>query len=90
MRYPSDRTGEYVDLEGVVIMSDDEDDAFKDEERKVVVKTKSYGEKDGWTFEGAAVPPVGAIATIRCYRWGGGWYPDDRIVGWRLANEDDD
>ena len=40
------------------------------------------GEAIGYTTH---PPKVGYRATIRLYNSGGGWYPDDRIVGWAGA-----
>ena len=77
--YPADEGGRFVDLIGTVIEVDNtHHDSFEWEEIKVVVQTEQ-GTYEGYT---PRPPKVGYQATIRVYDAGGGWYPDNRIVGW--------
>jgi hypothetical protein len=83
--YPSDRTGGgYVEFEGPVVeVGDPLDTSSGMLEMPVVVRTEK-GDFRGWTNCPSHHGPlrVGDRATIRVYDSGGGWYPDDRIVGW--------
>ena len=80
--YPSDHTGPFNEISGRVVevnpSSDDPGGPIQ-----VAVRTE-YGVLYGW-YEGEDPPRIGYRATIRCYVAGGGWYPDDIIVGWRKA-----
>ena len=77
--YPSDEVGEYVELEGTIV---EIDDPMGD---TVAMKVSVPG-RGVWTvfdYLTHYMPKVGYDATIRTYRWGGGWYPDDRLMSWR-------
>jgi hypothetical protein len=83
--YPSDREGgEYLEFEGPVVEVGEPLDTTGDMlEMPVVVHTEK-GDFRGWTnyptHHGRL--QVGDRATIRVYNSGGGWYPDDKIMGW--------
>lgn len=74
-----------MDLDGEVTYVDPEPLSLSDS-TQVKVMTSDHGELTAYTYRDARVPPLGAIATVRCYSIGGGWYPDDRIVGWRARD----
>ena len=77
--YPSDGKGSYTELTGVVVgvrEKSDPDDRW--EEVRVDVYTQE-GTFSGYT---PRPPKVGYMATIRIYRIGGGWYPDNEIIRW--------
>lgn len=82
--YPSDSTGEYTDLKGEVVAVRQ---PFPDSVC-VTVRTK-HGTFDGWTDRVMPLPEVGYRATIRMYRAGGGWYPDNIIKSWSSHAEDE-
>lgn len=89
-RYPHDGVSEYVDLDGEVLtVGSGHVDDVDDNEVRVTVRTREHGEFTAYTFKGATRPPIGSRATVRLYVIGGGWYPDDRVVGWRRLSEDD-
>jgi hypothetical protein len=76
--YPNDQYGgEYEDLDGII--------------RSVRLITDSYA-VDVETPEGKFTgywpklisPKISYMATIRVYRCGGGWYPDNRIIHWGM------
>ncbi len=77
--YPSDKTGEYQDLEGPVVGIESDDDIG----HFVTVQTIK-GVFRGWIHPDITgpMPQVGYRATIRLYRSGGGWYPEDKIISW--------
>lgn len=85
--YPCDDTGEYIDLTGK-IKSIDVDKGF--DHIKYEVETE-YGIFSGYQakYVGMMKQPAGwekryedaYYATIRIYRAGGGFYPDNRIIG---------
>lgn len=76
--YPSDNIGPYVDLPGTVVTVDDDP---LDDHVEVKVDTGDRGIFSGWILA-RIKPDVGCLATVRVYRAGGGFYPDNRIVGW--------
>ena len=76
--YPSDQTGPYVELEGKVLRIGEP----ISNSVSVQVETE-HGIFTGYTAEGLGFPEVGYLARIRIYDSGGGWYPDDLVVGWR-------
>ena len=78
--YSMDEVGPHIDLVGTVIEVGDKHPDWDDdwEEIKVIVQTEQ-GIFYGWT---PRPPKVGYQATIRIYHVGGGWYPDNRIIGW--------
>ena len=80
--YSCDSVGEHRDLEGKVVYVDPDP---IDECVAVDVDTE-YGVIQGFTYTDTHLPKVGYTATIRVYNSRGGWYPDDRIVGW-IRNE---
>ena len=80
--YPSDEKGTYIDLDGEVIRVGEP----LSNDVGITVKTH-LGTYTGYTYFKHA-PHVGCIATIRVYRSGGGWYPDNKIVGWRIAKDE--
>ena len=82
--YPSDDVGFYDDLTGEVVSvkRHDSDDDY--DYGSVDVKTE-HGIFTGWTLV-KYLPKIGYSATIRVYDAGGGFYPDNRITGWR-AND---
>lgn len=77
--YPSDDYGgAYVEFQGVV-----ESVSWL----KVEISTVEHGVLSGYVDDfyedrPQSMPRKGDIAVIRCYNWGGGWYPDDRIMSW--------
>lgn len=75
--YPSDATGPYTELKGVVLEVGDPNSTGN-------VSVKVQTEKGVFTgYYWAKYPPkVGYLTTIRIYNAGGGWYPDNRIIGW--------
>jgi hypothetical protein len=73
--YPSDWVGPYVELHGTVTAVSEHEEG---DDAMVTVKTPE-GEFDGVT---PRPPKVGYSATIHVYNSGGGWYPDNRVVGW--------
>jgi hypothetical protein len=83
--YPNDSgvggMGEYIDVEGEIIsVGPSLDDAVK-----VTISSK-HGAVSGWAHGPTGSyfsthPMVGSRATIRVYRSGGGWYPDNRVIG---------
>lgn len=82
--YPSDEVGPHVDLEGIVIgVGVQFYPEYSWDEVPVLVKTE-YGNFTGYT---SRPPKAGYRATIRVYNSGGGWYPDDRIIGWTNDKE---
>jgi hypothetical protein len=74
--YPSDQYGGiYLDLEGEIISVDE----------FVVDVFTEYGKFTGYIDGNFGLEPVvGYKATIRVYDWGGGWYPDNRIISWTV------
>lgn len=72
--YPCDEVGPYEDLEGPVTEVRGELCG----EYPVTVLT-DRGPVTGWT---PRPPKAGYTATVRVYRAGGGWYPDNRIMSW--------
>ena len=81
--YPTDSYGgEYVDLDGTII---DVGEPLLCEQYGVKVMT-SEGAFDGFTHEMTMgfPPKIGHFATIRIYNAGGGWYPDNRIISWKV------
>jgi hypothetical protein len=85
--YPLDDIGPYVEFTGKVIEVDDKRNVNNEwEEVKVSVQTER-GIFSGYT---PRPPKVGYYARIRLYNSGGGWYPDDRIVGWSTQSYDED
>jgi hypothetical protein len=84
--YPSDEVGPYLELHGDVLAVGASLSVTMYEAR-VNVRTPQ-GEFYGYTRwpwrEGGFVPEAGMRATVRIYRAGGGWYPDNRITSvWR-------
>lgn len=84
--YPSDSTGPYQEFEGKIVKSEDLRDIGL---AHVHVEVEGHGVMDGYWHipdnhcdDPGSVPPVGGTARIRIYDSGGGWYPDDRIMGW--------
>lgn len=84
--YPSDGTGYYQDFEGKIVKSEDLSDlgfAY------IHVEVEGVGSFSGvWRIPDAHrddprwIPPIGGSARIRIYDAGGGWYPDNEIMGW--------
>lgn len=76
--YPQDHIGPYIELSGIVVKVGE---YFGQEDVSVSVET------DKGVFTGyhwfKHLPSVGYEVRIRIYDAGGGWYPDNRIVGWR-------
>lgn len=76
--YPSDNYGPYVELEGKVVLVS---------HSRVDVEVEGHGGMTGYSdfieARPETAPRPGYIATIRVYDAGGGWYPDNRIMGWR-------
>jgi hypothetical protein len=77
LAYPQDGVGPYTELDGIVTRVGTQDEP--DDEVAVTVKTADHGELTGYT---PRPPKVGYTARIRVYECGGGWYPDNRIMGW--------
>lgn len=83
--YPSDRTGRYQEFEGRISKSVDHRDlGFA----HVTIEVEGIGELSGyWPIpdnhrnDSRWVPPVGGTARIHVYDAGGGWYPDNEIMG---------
>lgn len=81
--YPMDDVGPYNEVQGLVVGVSEletEGDCVK------VTLDTEFGRQSGfWTVSpiSRAHPVIGDTATLRVYRSGGGWYPDDRITGWR-------
>ena len=81
--YPRDNIGEYQDLVGPII-------AYTAEYERTWTITISTAAGDPRGFlegsedykEGTRLPRIGGRAIIRIYDWGGGWYPDDRVMGY--------
>lgn len=80
--YPSDTYGgKYVELEGTITAVGEA--LSTDADYPVTVAT-DQGEFRGFTsYTGGFPPQVGFHAQIRVYDAGGGWYPDNRVTGWR-------
>jgi len=79
--YPCDNIGPFMDLEGEVVKLGEPWEKYNNfTQVSVKVKTER-GTFTGW-YEGPQPPEIGYRATIRLYDSGGGWYPDDIIVGW--------
>lgn len=78
--YPSDSTGPYTELEGEVVELG-EPDEFEGRTTVNVYVNTERGKMSGW-YEGSHPPYPGCRATLRVYRSGGGWYPDDIITSW--------
>jgi hypothetical protein len=86
--YPRDNIGEYQDLVGPII-------AYTAEYDRTWTITISTAAGDSQGFlegssdykEGTRLPRIGGQATIRIYDWGGGWYPDDRVMGYDTSTE---
>lgn len=81
---PCDDTGPYTDLEGKVVWVAEPPSKVLDEDFQVEVQTLE-GTFSVWTLGSVAIrfpPKVGDNARIRVYRSGGGWYPDNRLMGW--------
>jgi hypothetical protein len=78
LSYPSDDVGKYLEVEGIVRSVEEWDvghvHADVDTELGLV---RAYGDLK---------PLVGSIATVRIYDSGGGWYPDDRLMGWKAPD----
>jgi hypothetical protein len=76
--YPSDQWGgEFEERDGVIKSVRLIDDFYS-----IDVETQE-GLITGYFPKLTGTPPeVGYMATIRIYRCGGGWYPDNRIVHW--------
>lgn len=83
--FPSDRNGEYQDLEGDVIEVGEPMPGSL-----ICIRVKVHTEKGD--FDGYAeypptctfTPQVGHHAVIRVYNSGGGSYPDDKITSWGI------
>ncbi len=74
--YPCDDVGEYVVLDGVISFIETTDRGYY-----IKVGTM-HGIFGGWQASLRAKPKIGYSARIQIYRSGGGYYPDNRIVGW--------
>jgi len=79
--YPSDHIGPFIELTGPIIIVEEILDYWK-----ITIQTDK-GIFTGYTDEGIILhrkfpPRIGYKAKIHIYNSGGGWYPDDRIVGW--------
>jgi hypothetical protein len=76
--YPSDDVGPYIELNGIIAeIGEPLFDCVA-----IDVRTE-YGILSGYTTHlPKSLPKVGWKAIIRLYNSGGGWYPDDKIVGW--------
>lgn len=74
--YPSDQYGEYIELEGEVtwVEADEDNEPYS---AKVHTPEGTFD-----CFGTGQKPAVGYRARVRIYNAGGGWYPDDRIIGW--------
>ena len=70
-----DDVGAYIDLEGEVV---------EVEEEAIRVKTE-HGVFTGYFGLPNRLPSVGYRARIRVYDSGGGFYPDNRVMGWSRA-----
>lgn len=84
--YPSDSTGPYQDFEGKITKAIDLCDMGC---VRVTIEVEGVGELSGYWHipdsrrgDPTCVPPVGGKARIHVYNAGGGWYPDDEVVGW--------
>lgn len=84
--YPTDSTGPYQEFEGKIVKVEDLRDIGL---AKVFLEVTGVGELSGYwhipdhhRHEESWLPPVGGTARIHCYDAGGGWYPDDKIMGW--------
>ena len=76
--YPSDDVGPYVELDGTIVKIGEP--SFYSV--RIDVKTER-GILSGYTTHlPKSLPQIGWKAIIRLYNSGGGWYPDDKIVGW--------
>jgi len=78
LAYPSDHHGgRFVEFEGEVV---------KVLRSAVEVKVEGHGIMTGYSDllerRPDIAPRPGDTARIRCYDGGGGFYPDDRIMGW--------
>lgn len=75
--YPSDEIGgTYMDLTGQIV---------EEGGRGITVETAKGTFR---AFYGHPPPEeslLGSTATIRCYDWGGGWYPDNRVLSVELG-----
>lgn len=80
---PSDDVGKYIELTGVVVAVGESyfepDPRFEPEQIGVDVKMDNGVVYHAFT---TSPPKVGYKATVRHYQWGGGWYPDDKVVAW--------
>ena len=74
--YPQDDVGCYRELVGRVVGHRAPD--------RVAVETPEGTFTGIWHRD---PPPVGSTATIRIYDSGGGFYPDNQIVGYRTNNQ---
>lgn len=80
--YPSDEMGEYIELVGEITEMGGPFWHFV----SVTVRAKKGVFKGFWDTRSGHSPKVGQWARIRIYNSGGGFYPDDRIVG--FGNEE--
>ncbi len=79
--YPRDHVGEYVELEGKIVAVDE----WLPNELKIIIAVKGNTYVAYTRKFGNALPEIGDIGKIKHYDWGGGFYPDDVIIGWSKA-----
>jgi hypothetical protein len=80
--YPSDRYGgQYIVLSGEILSVSEICDHLS-----ISVKTDK-GTFTGYTPILSCNPKVGYIAQIKIYDCGGGWYPDNQIMGWSSSEK---
>jgi|SRR5579863_6449648 len=84
---PCDEVGPFEDVVGIVTYVDDERLTHGEVQVKVMTE---FGEFTGYTGGSTHVPKVGYAARMHIYQIGGGWYPDDRVVGWSSSGRTED
>lgn len=83
LAYPRDEMGCYIEFTGEVVgVSGDPDSDFYSAEVFIASRNET-----GRGYSRRPAPSVGDVATLRVYDSGGGWYPDDKIVGWRKLSK---
>lgn len=81
--YPSDSIGPYVELSGTVTRVDAEYGGIDVEVEEGGAPFVVTGYNELYRQRPEHAPRVGYTAQVRIYMSGGGFYPDNKIMGWR-------
>lgn len=85
VEYPRDDVGEFIEVQGPAI------DIVDGEPAKITIQSPD-GEITGWAHghlaEAARQLRTVGQYIVRVYHCGGGFYPDNRVVGWRKTPDE--